>query len=157
MLVTLALVGILSGCSKNTTPTGLASLDQTPPAVPSQIAAHTDGTSGSPAIEWTASSSANAAGYEVYQYQPSPENESAYVLVGEIDASTSRYDLPWPGEPTTLYYRLRTVSSTGVKSAWSAPVQATVGGVGMGGSGDQPDHDPHRPIDTLKDPSKLGV
>jgi hypothetical protein len=156
MLVALTLVGILSGCSKNTTPTGLAPLDQTPPAVPSQITTQIDGVSGRPAIEWAPSASANAAGYEIYQYLPSPENENAYVLVGETDASTSQYGLPWPAEPTTLYYRLRTVSSTGVQSAWSSPVPATVGGVGMSGSGDQPSGDPRRPKEALKDPIVSG-
>jgi hypothetical protein len=138
LLITLTLAAMLSGCSKNTTPTGLASLDQAAPAVPSQIVAHTADASGSPTLDWTPSSSANAASYEIYQYSPSPMNENAYVLVGEADAATPQYDMPWPNVRTTLYYRLCTVSSTGVKSALSAPVPATLGGQ-LPGSGSPDD------------------
>jgi hypothetical protein len=141
MLVALTLAAMLSGCSKNTTPTGPsvpsgpAPLDQSRPATPSQIAADTDASNSSASLEWTASSSANAASYEVYQYLPCPQSESAYVLVGQTDATTTSYSLPWTPRPTTLYYRLRTVSATGVKSDWSTTVEATVGPA-LGGEND---------------------
>ncbi len=127
ILVALTLAAMLSGCGTNSTPTGLDSLDQTAPAAPSQIVADTNVSTSSAALQWTPSASANAAGYEIYQYLPCPENESAYALVGETNAATTHYALPWAPVQTTLYYRLRTVSATGVKSAWSALVQATVG------------------------------
>jgi hypothetical protein len=128
MLVVLTLAVMLSGCSKNTTPTGLNStLDQAPPAIPAQITAEIDVTAGSAELDWTASTSANAASYEIYQYLPCPQSESAYTLVGRTTAATTSYDLPWTPTPTILYYRLRTVSSTGVKSALSAPVIVSVG------------------------------
>ena len=127
MLVALALTALLSGCSKNTTPTGLAPLDTAPPAIPAQITADVSVSTGSAAIEWAPSSSANTASYEIYQYLPCPQNESAYGLVGSADATTTSFDLPWPSTQTTLYYRLRTVSATGVKSGWSAPLEVTVG------------------------------
>lgn len=128
MLVALTLAVMLGGCSKNSTPTGLGSgLDQAPPAVPTQILAETDATTGSATLDWTPSASANAAAYEIYQYMPCPQSENAYALVGQTDAATTSYDLPWTSTQTTLYYRLRTVSSTGVKSALSPLVLATVG------------------------------
>jgi hypothetical protein len=135
LLVVLTLAAVLSGCSKNSTPTGVAPLDQSPPATPSQIAANLDDVASTASLQWTPSPSANASGYEVYQYLPCPESESSYVLVGSANAATTHYDLPWTSVPTTLYYRLRTVSSTGVKSAWSAPVKVTVGPT-PGGSND---------------------
>ena len=128
ILVVLTLAALLSGCSKNTTPTGPdASLDQAPPAIPAQITADIDVTAGTAELDWTASSSANAASYEVYQYLPCPQSENTYEIVGRTNATTTSYGLPWAPTPTTLYYRLRTVSSTGVKSALSAPVMVTVG------------------------------
>jgi hypothetical protein len=136
MLVALALAAVLSGCGKDSTPTGLAPLDQSPPAAPSQITSEMDASTANAVLEWTPSPSANVAGYEVYQYAPSPNRESAYVLVGETDAATTRYNLPWTYERTTLYYRLRAVSATGVKSEWSALTQVTVG---------PPLADPYRP------------
>ena len=129
LLVVLTLAAMLSGCSKNTTPTGLAPLDQTPPAAPSQIAAVTGVSTTSAEIQWTPSSSANAASYQVYQYSPDPERESAYVLVGETVAATTHYDLPWTPQ-TTAYYRLRTTSATGVMSEWSSTVKISLAGSG---------------------------
>ena len=136
MLVALTLAVLLSGCSKNTTPTGLAQgsgLDMAPPAVPAQITEDVDASAGSATIEWTPSSSANAASYEIYQYLPSPQNDSAYGLVGVAGAATTSFNLPWPSTQTTLYYRLRTVSATGVKSQWSAALPVTVGPAVGGG------------------------
>jgi hypothetical protein len=127
MLVALTLAAVLSGCGKDSTPTGLAPLDQAPPAAPSQITSEVNAASADAVLVWTASPSANVAGYQVYQYSPSPDRESAYVLVAETDAATTRYGLPWTEERTTLCYRLRAVSATGVKSEWSAVVQVTVG------------------------------
>ena len=129
MLVALTLAAMLGGCSKTTTPTGLdPALDQAPPAIPAQIVAEIDALNSSAMLEWTPSSSANAASYEIYQYLPCPQSENAYALVGQTDdAATTTYDLPWTPGQTTLYYRLRTVSSTGVKSELSALVLATVG------------------------------
>jgi hypothetical protein len=143
MLVVLALAAVLSGCSKNTTPTGPdPALDQAAPAIPAQITADIDLTTDSAELDWTASSSANAASYEIYQYLPCPQSEDTYVIVGRTDAATTSYQLPWAPTPTTLYYRLRTVSSTGVKSALSAPVLVTVG--------DNPGGDPDDPVGIMR-------
>jgi hypothetical protein len=122
MLVALTLVGMLSGCSKNTTPTGLDSaLDQAPPAIPAQIVGEMDTSTGSATIEWTASSSANAATYQIYRYSPDPARENAYVLIGETDAATTNFS-PTVSSLGISYYRLRTTSTTGVQSAWSATI-----------------------------------
>ena len=127
VLVVLTLAVVLSGCSKNSTPTGLNSLDQAPPAAPTQISADLDASTSTGVLQWTPSSSANVTGYQVYQYSPSPQRESSYVLAAETDANTTHYSLPAAYAPATLYYRLRAVSSTGAMSAWSAIVAVTVG------------------------------
>jgi predicted phage tail protein len=130
MLVALTLAVMLGGCSKNTTPTGLdPALDQAPPAIPAQIVAEKDASAGTASLDWTPSSSASASSYEIYQYSPSPERESAYALVGETDAATTHYTLPLTSQ-NTAYYRLRTVSTAGVKSEWSATTQVSSAGPG---------------------------
>jgi len=126
MLLALTLAVMLGGCSKNTTPTGLdPALDQAPPAIPAQIVVEANGSTSSAALDWTPSSSANAASYQIYQYSPAPDRVGAYVLVGETEAATTYYTLP-PTSLGTFYYRLRTTSTTGVQSEWSASVQVTV-------------------------------
>ena len=127
MLVALTLVAMLSGCSKKSTPTGLDALDQAPPAAPTQITANWDDATATGALAWTPSASANVAGYQIYQYSPRPDRESAFVLVGETDAATTSYALPTSNVTTTVYYRICAVTSTGVKSAWSSLIPVTLG------------------------------
>jgi hypothetical protein len=151
MLVALTLAAMLGGCSKNTTPTGIATdpvLDMAPPAIPAQITAETDAATSGAALEWTASSSANAASYEIYQYLPSPKSTNAYALVGQTDAATTTYSLP-NSPQMTRYYRLCTVSSTGVKSELSAFVSVTDFGQSSVGGGSEPG-EPGEPGATLK-------
>ncbi len=125
MLVALMLAAMLGGCSKNTTPTSPdPTLDQAPPAIPAQIVADKDASTGAMHIEWTPSSSANVASYEIYKYSPDPEREGAYVLVGTTDAETTQYTLPWSSLGIT-YYHLRATSTAGVQSNSSAPLQVT--------------------------------
>jgi len=127
MLVALALAATLSGCSKDPAPTAPGSLDQAPPAAPTRLSAELEASTYSPVLEWAPSTSPNVAGYEIYLYSPSPERESAYVLVAQTDAATTRYPVPWSYVRTSQYYRLRAVSTTAVKSEWSAVAQVTVG------------------------------
>ncbi len=130
ILLALTLAAMLSGCSKNTSPTGLdaaaPALDQAPPAVPAQIVSDWNGATSRGTLEWTPSSSANVASYQVYQYSPDPALESAYVLIGQTDSGTTQYVLPRMTQDTE-YYRLRATSTAGVESAWSATIEVTVG------------------------------
>jgi len=135
MLIALTLTFVLSGCSTHTAPTALdtnpvaiapPTLDQAPPALPSQIVSERDGVTGGVALEWTPSSSANVATYEIYLYSPDPTRESAYVLIGEAAAGTTRYNLPLTAIGTS-FYRLRTATTAGMQSEWSPALMVTTG------------------------------
>jgi hypothetical protein len=132
LVVALALVGVLSGCSKDTIPTGPAArnpaptLDQSPPALPAEITAETDGRSGLAVLHWTPSSSANVASYRIYVYSPDPTRENAYLLAGETNATTTQFVLRWT-ETGTPYYRMCANSTAGVQSRWSTPIQLPLG------------------------------
>ncbi len=119
-LVALLLAALLSGCGQNSTPTGVNPLDDTAPAAPSQIGKLDDTATPCGWLTWEASTSANVATYEIYQYSPDPAQEDAYVLVGLTDVGTTRYPLPAVSESQTAYFRLRAVSTAGVRSPWSA-------------------------------------
>jgi hypothetical protein len=136
-LVALTLAALLSGCGQNSTLTGVTPLDETAPAAPSQIAKLDDTATPCGWLSWQASASANVATYEVYQYSPDPTREDAYVLVGLTDVGTTQYALPSVSGPQTLYYRLRAVSTAGVRSPWSATANINV--YTYGGSDDMRD------------------
>jgi hypothetical protein len=141
MLVALVLAGMLTGCGKDTLPTRPSAvnpaptLDQAPPALPSQIVAELEPTTGNAVLRWNPSTSANVSSYRVYVYSPDPTRENAYVLAGETDASTTHFILTWT--PTgTPYYRMCANSTAGVQSAWSTPLQVPAGDW----AGSDPDH-----------------
>lgn len=139
-IVALSLAALLSGCGQNSSPTGVAALDETAPAAPSHLLKETDPTSPNGVLAWEPSTSANVAGYEVYQYSPDPSREDAYLLVGETGANVTEYALPFSYQPQTVYYRLKAVSTAGVQSSWSATA-----GIGIGPN--QSAEDP-QPTDT---------
>jgi len=118
LLVLLTLAAMLSGCGKDSTVTGVNPLDEAPPAAPTQIGTALNESATTLSLVWTASTSANVATYEVYQYSPDPSRESAYLLIGRTDAATTHLPLAI-SEPARLTYRLRAVSATGVQSEWS--------------------------------------
>jgi hypothetical protein len=141
MLVALTLAVMLSGCSKNSTPTGPDPvttvptvptvtpdpvLDESPPVLPSQIISERNVSTGNQVLNWTPSPSTSVASYQIYQYSPSPNQENAYVLIGETDAATTQYSVPW--SRSASYYRLRATSTTGVQSALSTTVQISIDG-----------------------------
>jgi hypothetical protein len=147
-LVALSLAALLSGCGQNSTPTGVTPLDETTPAAPLAIGKLDDTATPCGWLTWQPSPSANVASYEIYQYSPDPTREDSYVLVGLTDVGTTRYPLPSVASPQTDYYRLRAVSTTGVRSPWSATADITVYPYGGGNDVRDPSGDPplQRPL-----------
>lgn len=139
-LVALSLAVLLSGCGQDSAPTGVMTLDETAPAAPSQLMKESDSSNPSGWLAWSPSTSANVGGYEVYQYSPDPSREEAYLLVGQTDATTTEYSLPYSYQSQTVYYRLKAVSTAGIKSAWSATA-----GIGIGPN---ESHEDPQPVDT---------
>jgi hypothetical protein len=117
-LVAFTFAAMLTGCGKDSTPTGL-SLDQTNPAAPAQVSLVREEGSGDAILVWTASASPNVASYEVFRYSPSPDRDNAYVLADQVDAALTSFDLPVCTELTTFHYRVRAVSDNGRFSDWS--------------------------------------
>jgi hypothetical protein len=126
-LVALSLAALLSGCGQNSTPTGVAALDETAPAAPSQLTKESDAANPGGLLAWAPSTSVNVAGYEVSQYSPDPSREDAYLLVGQTEANTTEYALPYSYQSQTVYYRLKAVSTAGVRSPWSATADIAIG------------------------------
>jgi hypothetical protein len=112
----------LAGCSKSTSTTSPAALDSTPPAAPTSLAGIYDAGQQTDYLIWTSSSSANAATCEVWQYDGAPAAGNTGRLVGTVPVTTSFIGLPTPTQNTVQYFRLRTLSTAGTPSAFSATI-----------------------------------
>ena len=139
-IAALATVAALGGCGNETSPTGVApSLDTTPPPVPTGLSVWTDAVTGRDFVQWDASAAPDIAGYQVYEYSPSPTRDNAYVLAGDLAASQTSYTMPIVGEDTQMFVRVRAVDGSGNRSAlsnsFSVTVHAVDGSTG-GGTGD---------------------
>jgi len=138
---------MLAGCGNSSDLTNsTASLDGTPPPAPEGLAAAD--VSDRNELVWSPSSAADVVGYQVFEYQPSPERESAYVMVGE--SSTASYRLP-RNIDVDGYYRVRAVDASGNTSAMSpqfhAEFQALSSGGGNAGGTTNPDGDGRKRIE----------
>ena len=140
ILATLAAVAALGlfGCGSSSSPTSVSpSLDSTPPSAPEGLAL-------SPTVEyntlsWTASSDAGVVKYEVYQYQPDPSRDNAYVMIGE--STTASFQLIPVNTDSDTYFRVCAVDQAGNRSALSSELDAHVPAIsspGRGSGGDTP-------------------
>ncbi len=130
MLATLAAVALVSmyGCGKSASPTGVSqTLDSTPPSAPETVALMTAPEGND--LTWAPSTASDLAGYQVYQYQPDPSRDNAYVMIGQ--STTNSFRLTMTGSEV---FRVRAVDTSGNLSAYSSefstmvPVIATGGG-----------------------------
>lgn len=137
-LISLPLAGIaalamLSGCGNSAAPTGLDSgLDTTPPPAPLHVTRSHDA-QGRPTLAWDASAAPDVVGYDVYIYSPSPDRDSAWLLVTDSDSADNSYLLPTATSTETVTYRVRAIDGAGNKSAYSASSTFEVGPASGGG------------------------
>jgi len=125
-LAALTLAMLLVGCSKKSTPTSVLPIDETPPAAPTQVVPLADGDGTGVMIQWSPSTSPALHGYQIDTFRPEPLRETSWVLLAELDPDVTQYHLPAVTQPTTEYYRVRAVSTTGKYSAWSPVIMVTL-------------------------------
>lgn len=120
-----ALVFALAGCGKSTDLVSSAgpALDTTPPAAPTGVAGSYDAAAQRDYLNWIGSTSADVAGYEVWQYESDPALGGTGVLVGRTGASAESYALPITGEARPVWFRVRAADEAGNISAYSSSAQ----------------------------------
>ena len=84
-------------------------------------------------LTWAPSAAADVAKYQVYQYQPDPSRDNAYVMIGET--TTSSLNLGRTAVETDTYFRVRAVDQSGNRSAFSVETSVHLPALGSGGSG----------------------
>lgn len=129
MFATLAAVALMSayGCGKSASPTSATgSLDTTPPGAPEGLAMMSVPEFNE--LTWTPSTASDLATYQVYQYQPDPSRDNAYVLLGETTSPSFRLTMTGDGA-----FRVKAVDTSGNRSAFSSELTTTVPAIMTGG------------------------
>lgn len=132
----IALVALLAGCGKSSSPTSLQVPDNAPPAAPTGLHIVIDESTGLSTLAWDTGSSPNIGGYEIHAYAPDPDRDSAYLMIGETDATATEYLLPTVYQSGMQYFRVQAFNPAGNHSPFSATLQAIL--PGPNGSTDAP-------------------
>lgn len=141
MLIILALLlapFVLAGCgSDKTTSPIIDTPDTVPPAAPTFHGARSDYQIAE--LIWQKNTEADLAGYNVYEYNPSPDWEKSYQRLNSqlITSTAYRVDELTPG--MTYYFRMTAVDRSGNESAYSGALPVVVTSREDGGTGDMKD------------------
>lgn len=130
---------MLAGCGNNAGAPTAANTpgDTAPPSAPIVTGSSYDLAQGTDVLAWSASASVNVVAYEVYMYSPDPARDNSYVLIGETDASSTHFALPFASAPASQYLRVKARSAGGARSAASAAIEVVRTAVEHGGGSDR--------------------
>jgi hypothetical protein len=143
-LATIACVALLVGCGSDSPTNVVPQLDSTAPPAPEGLSLTY--TPEFYRLDWALSAAPDVASYQVYEYAPDPTRENSYVLLGEVSATASSYNLPPVGEDKDTFFKVRAADQAGNRSAYSNPLGAHLVGMGSDeGGGDDPAKDPTEP------------
>jgi hypothetical protein len=133
----IALVALLAGCGKSSSPTSLDPVpDNAPPAAPTGLHIVIDESTGYSTLAWDAPSGSNVGGFEIYAYSPSPDRDDAYLQIGETDETATQFLIPGGYQEGVQYFRMQAFNPAGNHSPFSATLQAVL--PGPNGSTDAP-------------------
>jgi len=145
LILSLAAAAAIAGCGKSTDAVNVgSSLDSTPPPVPAGLYIDAVGNSGSEWLRWTPSSAADLANYQIFQYDPDPARNDAFVMVAQ--GTEAGFELPMAGSTAShYYYRVRAVDVSGNASGFTNTYDAALRTMIEPGNGD--DRNPAHGID----------
>jgi len=125
LLVSLAVAALLSGCGNSSSPTNVTpSLDTAPPPTPTGMILSAEGSEYT--LRWSASSAPDIAGYEIYQYMPSPDRDNSYVMIASTVGAGTSFELPASVVADDQFLRVAAVDAAGNTSGLSSPVHVMV-------------------------------
>lgn len=125
LIVALASLAMLSGCGKSTDSVRVDPIDTSTPATPVGLHYVANEYDGTRYVEWNAVGAGDLGGYQVYEYNPDPDRDNAYEMIGQVLNSANRYQLPDRPVGTTLTVRVASFNNGGKTSAMSAPLTVT--------------------------------
>jgi len=81
---------------------------------------------GEASLRWQKNAEADLAGYNVYEYAPSPDNENSYRRLNTQVVANNGYMVDGLIPGSICYFRVSAVDKSGNESALSRPMAVTV-------------------------------
>lgn len=126
-LSAVALVALLAGCGKSTSPTAVTP-DPAPPGAPSSVSVTTDYSTGMATLHWADSPGNSVKSWHIFAYDPDPARDDAYFEIGTTDASVTSFLLPYSYQAGTQYFKVQGKDTAGNHSPFSFTVQVNLSG-----------------------------
>ena len=129
-LAAVALVAMIAGCGKSTSPTSAETpvVDNAPPAAPTNLGVTINTGTGLATLHWDASTDANTHGYDIFAYSPAPDQDLSYTQIGQTDATTLTLPIPGGYQKGLQYFKIQASNTTGSHSPYSALLQVALPG-----------------------------
>lgn len=115
----------LAGCGGDKTSSPVTNqVDTVPPTVPSVWQPRAVG--ATTVLRWAKNAETDLAGYNLYKYDPNPQDQNSYVVVNSQPLVTNRYAVESPAPGVTYYYRTTAVDMSGNESGYSQVMAVTL-------------------------------
>ncbi len=122
---------VLAGCSEKTTSPVTNQVDTVPPLAPTAWQPRAD--VGIAVLRWARNTETDLAGYNLYRYDPNPQNQNSYIAVTSQPMADNSYSVDGLTPGVTYYFRTTAVDMSGNESGYSQVMAVTPGGAEQGG------------------------
>jgi len=129
---------VLAGCGSDKTTSPAPYQDTVAPMAPTAWQPKSDGSTAQ--LRWARNTESDLAGYNVYEYEPNPQNQNSYVVLNSEPTAKSSYSVTGLTAGVTYYFRTTAVDVSGNESGYSQVMAVTIGsGEQDGGTTEYPD------------------
>ncbi|MBN1505132.1 MAG: fibronectin type III domain-containing protein [Candidatus Eisenbacteria bacterium] len=117
---------VMTGCSsENSTSPVSTQEDSVPPMAPTAWQPKAIGNSA--LLRWAKNTEADLAGYNVYKYEPNPQNHNSYIVINSQPTTGNTYTINGLTSGMTYYFRTTAVDMSGNESGYSQVMAVSVG------------------------------
>jgi len=122
---------VLVGCGSDKTTSPVTQEDTVAPIAPTAWQPKSEGSTA--LLRWGRNTETDLAGYNVYQYEPNPQNQNSYIVINSQPTSKNSYAVASLTPGMTYYFRATAVDMSGNESGYSQVMAVTIGTVTQGG------------------------
>ena len=124
---------VLAGCSNDKPSSPVINQeDAVPPMAPTAWQPKADG--GTVHLRWARNTETDLAGYNIYEYNPNPQDQNSYVVMNSQPLAKNSYAVDGLTPGMTYYFRTTAVDMSGNESGYSQVMAVTLETVVQGGN-----------------------